>query len=107
MELGTRIRQARTKVGLSIRDLAALLGVSHATVGHWETGTHAPSVAALLKVAEITQADIAWFFSSCEPVQKMRVISEVEADSVGGGWVAGVLGLQGLSASFQHGVSRH
>lgn len=92
MELGTRIRQARTKVGLSIRDLAALLGVSHATVGHWETGTHAPSVAALLKVAEITQADIAWFFSGREPVRKMRAIGKDEIEVVGGGWMRGVAG---------------
>ncbi len=60
MGIGTRIRQARTAVGLSIRGLAALLEVSHATAGHWETEVHAPSVATLLRIAEITGTDAGW-----------------------------------------------
>lgn len=86
MELGVRIRQARSKVGMSIRDLAARLGVSHAAVGHWETGTHRPSITTLLSVAEITGADIGWLISGVTPLKVVRELSEDEKERVGGGF---------------------
>ena len=41
--LGTRIRIARTAAGLSIKQLAAVLGADASTVADWEAGLHAPS----------------------------------------------------------------
>lgn len=91
MNIGTRIRQARSKAGLSIRELATLLGLSHATVGHWETGTHAPSIAAMLKVAQITKVDVAWLVSGQNPAQKLHQLTDKnELDSIGGGLVGDV-----------------
>lgn len=72
MELGTRIRRSRMKAGLSIRGLARHLGVAPATVGHWETGKHSPSLHSLLYVAKITGAMPTWLLTG-----------QTEADSQG------------------------
>lgn len=86
MKLHTRIRHARLRAELSIRELASELGVSHSTVGHWETGKHAPSVKSLTKIAAVTRADLAWLASGlCELSLTMRVIDEASWKDVGGG----------------------
>lgn len=84
--LGTRIRQGRARAGLSIRDLGVLLGVAHATVGHWETGRHAPSVEKLLRIAEVTGVDIAWLVSGSRRLEKLQEITDIdELRDVSGG----------------------
>lgn len=40
--LGSRIRDARTQVEISLRDLAYLIGVTHVELGAWERGLSEP-----------------------------------------------------------------
>lgn len=58
--LGIRMRRARRNTGLSQRALAELLGVSHGTVGHWETGRTEPSVRTLIDFSRATSSDLHW-----------------------------------------------
>jgi transcriptional regulator with XRE-family HTH domain len=50
--LAERMRQFREKLGLSQREMADLVSVSHGTIGHWETGRSVPSVSDLERLAE-------------------------------------------------------
>ncbi|TDK20333.1 XRE family transcriptional regulator [Luteimonas aestuarii] len=60
MSLGTRIRQVRSQSGMTIRQLAGRINVSHATLGHWETGKCLPSVVSLLRISRETSCDFTW-----------------------------------------------
>lgn len=51
--LGEKIRKARTKRGISIGMLSKTLGVTRATVYHWEYGMHQPSI---IRVTELHKA---------------------------------------------------
>lgn len=57
MEIGDRIRKARTDAGLSQRQLAAKVGVSDGLVGQWETHRKDPGRDNLFKIAEATLVD--------------------------------------------------
>lgn len=50
MDAGALIRSARTAAGLSLRDLAARAGTSHATIAAYESGRSSPNVATLDRV---------------------------------------------------------
>ncbi|PPT81091.1 transcriptional regulator [Xanthomonas theicola] len=49
--------QARRNAGFTLRELAALLGVAHSTLGHWENNRSVPNARHLLKIAELTGVD--------------------------------------------------
>lgn len=57
MTIGDRIRSARLAAGLSQRDLANAIGVSHGIVGQWETDRKAPGIESLRKIAAVTFTD--------------------------------------------------
>jgi transcriptional regulator with XRE-family HTH domain len=50
MDAPTLLRRARTQRQLSLRELAALAGTSHATLSAYETGRKVPSVATLDRI---------------------------------------------------------
>jgi transcriptional regulator with XRE-family HTH domain len=54
MKIGDRIRRARLSVGMSQRELATALGVTHGTVGQWESHRKNPGRDNLRRLAEIT-----------------------------------------------------
>lgn len=58
MSLGLRIRKVRQQARLSQRQLASHLGLAHSTLGHWENNRSSPNACHLLRIAEITGADI-------------------------------------------------
>ena len=60
LSLGTRIRRTRRLAGLSQRALAKLLGVTHGTVGHWETNRSPPGARMLVEFSRITGVDLHW-----------------------------------------------
>lgn len=51
MNVGNRIRLARKKVGINMKDFASLLGVSYLTLHRVETDKVSPSVALLSEIA--------------------------------------------------------
>lgn len=60
---GKRIRAARRSRGLTLRQLAPLLGVSHAAVDRWERGVNGPSDALKVSIASWAGEDPDEMFS--------------------------------------------
>ena len=59
MEIGHRIKRARLGAGLSQRELATAVGVTHGLVGQWESHRKAPGREVLRRIAEVTLTDVA------------------------------------------------
>jgi transcriptional regulator with XRE-family HTH domain len=55
-----RLRQARAARGLTQRELAKLLDISHATVGHYEAGSREPSLHVLTNLARLLDTSPDW-----------------------------------------------
>lgn len=73
MEIGDRIRKARLSTGMSQRELAKALRVSHGLVGAWESHIKAPGRETLRKLAEVTMTDPAAILSDV-PAEKAGVV---------------------------------
>jgi transcriptional regulator with XRE-family HTH domain len=52
MEIGDRIKHARIAAGLSQRELATLVGVSHGIIGQWEAHIKKPGRETLRRLAQ-------------------------------------------------------
>lgn len=61
MDLGEKIRRARQLVGLTQREFAAQLGLSHSAVAKYETNQAEPNQAMLRKMADVLRIDLAAF----------------------------------------------
>ena len=59
-ESGARIRQARTKVGLTQKEVSELLGVSAHAVWCWEAGKNKPSGEHLVELASRCEVSTDW-----------------------------------------------
>ncbi|MHC1729150.1 MAG: cupin domain-containing protein [Syntrophobacteraceae bacterium] len=73
VDLGTRLKELRTRSGLSQTDLARMVGVTPSTISQVESNLIYPSLPALLKMAEILAVDISSFFQH-QGVGKKRVV---------------------------------
>ena len=62
LDLGHRIKEMRTKRGLSQTELAKMIGVTPSTISQVENNLIYPSLPALLKVAEVLQVEPGSFF---------------------------------------------
>lgn len=54
---GDRVREARQRAGLTVRQLAELLGVSPSMIAHWESGNKPVSARRLAQIADATLSD--------------------------------------------------
>ena len=72
-DLGVRLKEFRTRRGLSQTELAKLVGVTPSTISQVESDLIYPSLPALLKIAEILAVDVSSFFQESADV-KNRVI---------------------------------
>jgi transcriptional regulator with XRE-family HTH domain/KaiC/GvpD/RAD55 family RecA-like ATPase len=72
-DLGLRLKEFRTRRGLSQTELAKLVGVTPSTISQVESDLIYPSLPALLKMAEILAVDVSSFFQESADV-KNRVI---------------------------------
>lgn len=76
LSLSTRIRRARSRVGLTQRALAEAVGVGPSAVGQWEgRGATVPSVENLLRIAHVTGVSLEWLAlgrSNLEPTLQTR-----------------------------------
>lgn len=52
MTLGKYLKKAREKKGLSVRELAKLVGVAHTTIYKYETDEHEPRISHLKWIAQ-------------------------------------------------------
>jgi len=62
LDLGQRLRELRTRKGLSQTELARLVGVTPSTISQVESNLIYPSMPALLKMAEVLSVDVPSFF---------------------------------------------
>ena len=63
MDLATRLKTTRKKLGLSQSALADATGVSQPTVANWERGGHIPRQDALGRIADALGTDTAWLLT--------------------------------------------
>ncbi len=61
--VGTRIKKARAKIGLSQTELAETAKVSQPTIANWENDSHIPRRASLENLANILKTSVFWLES--------------------------------------------
>jgi transcriptional regulator with XRE-family HTH domain/KaiC/GvpD/RAD55 family RecA-like ATPase len=79
VELGQRLKELRTKRGLSQTELAKLIGVNPSTISQIESDLIYPSLPALLKMAEVLSVDIGAFFEQTGEEKKRFIFPAQEA----------------------------
>jgi transcriptional regulator with XRE-family HTH domain len=67
IEIGKKIREIRTRLGLSIRELAEKVGVSYLTMQRIETDKISPSIALLANIASRLSYPLSSFLSKERP----------------------------------------
>jgi transcriptional regulator with XRE-family HTH domain len=82
VDLGLRLKELRTKRGLSQTELAKLVGVTPSTISQVESNLIYPSLPALLKMAEVLAIDVSSFFHETSEVKKRLVFPGSEAAEV-------------------------
>jgi transcriptional regulator with XRE-family HTH domain/KaiC/GvpD/RAD55 family RecA-like ATPase len=63
IDIGMRIKELRTRYGLSQTKLAKLVGVTPSNISQVESNLIFPSLPALMKIAEVLSVDVSSFFS--------------------------------------------
>ncbi|MFZ7113427.1 MAG: helix-turn-helix domain-containing protein [Desulfatiglandales bacterium] len=66
LDLGTRLKELRSKRGISQTELAKQVGVTPSSISQIESNLIYPSVPALIKMAEILLVDVSSFFQDSE-----------------------------------------
>ena len=64
LQLGPKIKALRTKNGLSQSELARLVGVTASSISQIESDSIHPSLPALVRLAEVLNVEMGYFFSS-------------------------------------------
>ncbi len=82
IDLGIRLKELRTKRGLSQTELAKLVGVTPSTISQVESDLIYPSLPALLKMAEILSIEVSSFFQESEDVTTRVIFPAAEAVEV-------------------------
>jgi len=82
IDLGLRIKELRTKRGLSQTELAKLVGVTPSSISQVESNLIYPSLPGLLKMAEVLAVDISSFFQEKTEVKKRVIFPANEAIEV-------------------------
>jgi transcriptional regulator with XRE-family HTH domain/KaiC/GvpD/RAD55 family RecA-like ATPase len=82
IDLGLRLKEMRTKRGLSQTELAKLVGVTPSTISQVESNLIYPSLPALLKMAEVLAVDVSSFFQDQTEVKKRIIFPSSEASEV-------------------------
>jgi transcriptional regulator with XRE-family HTH domain len=82
LNLGLRLKQLRTKRGLSQSELAKLVGVTPSTISQVEANIIYPSLPALLKVAEVLSVGIGSLFQQAMEVEQRFIFTGAESVEV-------------------------
>lgn len=73
IELGMRLKSLRMQQGLSQKDLAAKVGVTPSTISQIEGNLIYPSLAALIRMAQVLSVDAGHFFQNESPSERRYV----------------------------------
>jgi len=79
IDLGIRLKELRTKRGLSQTELSKLVGVTPSTISQIESDLIYPSLPALLKIAEVLSVEINSFFQGSADVENRVIFPSGEA----------------------------
>ena len=79
IDLGSRLRELRSKRALSQTELAKLVGVTPSTISQVESNQIYPSLPALIKMAETLSVDLTSFFQGQEATANRAVFPSSEA----------------------------
>lgn len=60
LTLGQRLRVARQRTGMTLRDVADATGMSHAAVANYERDEQEPTATRLARLARLYDVDIRW-----------------------------------------------
>jgi len=82
VDLGMRLKELRSKRGLSQTELAKLVGVTPSTISQVESNLIYPSLPALLKMAEILSIDVSSFFHDSADVGNRVIFTDTEATDI-------------------------
>jgi transcriptional regulator with XRE-family HTH domain/KaiC/GvpD/RAD55 family RecA-like ATPase len=82
IELGLRLKEVRSKRGLSQTELAKLVGVTPSTISQVESNLIYPSLPALVKMAEVLSVEVSSFFQAKTEMGKRLVFPGTEASIV-------------------------
>ena len=82
VDLGMRLKELRTKRGLSQTELAKLVGVTPSTISQVESNLIYPSLPALLKMAEILSKEVSSFFQKNTEIGRRFIFPSSEAASI-------------------------
>ena len=52
MDIGDKVKAARTKAGLTQEQAAQVLDVSRQTISHWENGKTSPAIVSVIKMSD-------------------------------------------------------
>lgn len=78
INLGVRLKELRTKQGISQKELAKLVGVTPSTISQIESNSIYPSLPALFKIAETLSVEMSSFFQKKTDLKNKVVFSEGE-----------------------------
>jgi transcriptional regulator with XRE-family HTH domain/KaiC/GvpD/RAD55 family RecA-like ATPase len=81
-DFGSRLKELRTKRGVSQTELAKLVGVTPSTISQVESNLIYPSLPALLKMAEVLAIDVSSFFQEKPESRRKMVFQPAEATDV-------------------------
>jgi len=82
VEVGGRIKEIRTKKGISQTELAKLVGVTPSTISQVENNIIYPSLPALMKMAEVLSVQVSSFFHPTSELTRRLVFSGQDAVEV-------------------------
>jgi transcriptional regulator with XRE-family HTH domain/KaiC/GvpD/RAD55 family RecA-like ATPase len=82
IDLGMRLKELRTKRGLSQTELAELVGVTPSTISQVESNLIYPSLPALLKMAEVLSVEVSSFFQEKADLRNRVIFPAAEAVEV-------------------------
>jgi len=82
LEVGARIKEIRTKKGISQTELARLVGVTPSTISQAENNLIFPSLPALVKMAEVLSVPVSSFFQSKSELARHLVFYGQDAVAV-------------------------
>lgn len=82
VDLGSRVKELRSKLGLSQAELANLVGVTPSTISQVKSNLIYPSLPALLKMAEVLSVEVSSFFQDRLDIKSRVIFPSAEAVEV-------------------------
>jgi transcriptional regulator with XRE-family HTH domain len=76
MNFSETLKQLRTNKGLTQRDLASLLSLSHGSIAMYETGKREPDISTIKKIATFFDVSIDFLLGSKTPDKPVDTLSE-------------------------------